>query len=158
MPATIRPDTLRAFRQARGWSLDELSDRSGVSKATLKRIEAAREPYKANGVGPKRLANALNVPVEDLGRQFRPDIASVAAGPFVEIRFVYYRHEMRDGVRQKRYVGTNVPDGEWDEISIIPEHVGPDLVRMPTRASMLEEIEKEKARRAIQAVRDDANT
>lgn len=34
-------DRLRSLRMARGWSLDELADKSGISRATLSRLENA---------------------------------------------------------------------------------------------------------------------
>jgi transcriptional regulator with XRE-family HTH domain len=45
MGDTLAPDALEArvaaLRAARGWSLDELAERTGISRATLSRLERA---------------------------------------------------------------------------------------------------------------------
>jgi transcriptional regulator with XRE-family HTH domain len=58
---------VRALRQARGWSLDELSGRSGVSKGMVVQIEAARTNPSVGTL--TRLADAFGVTV---GRLLEP--------------------------------------------------------------------------------------
>ncbi len=55
---------VRAFRQARGWSLDELSGRSGVSKGMVVQIEAARTNPSVGTL--TRIADAFGVTVARL--------------------------------------------------------------------------------------------
>jgi transcriptional regulator with XRE-family HTH domain len=54
----------RALRQARGWSLDELAGRSGVSKGMLVQIEAARTNPSIGTLA--RVADAFGVSVSRL--------------------------------------------------------------------------------------------
>jgi transcriptional regulator with XRE-family HTH domain len=58
---------VRALRQARGWSLDELSGRSGVSKGMVVQIEAARTNPSVGTLS--RLADAFGVTI---GRLLEP--------------------------------------------------------------------------------------
>ena len=55
---------VRALRQGRGWSLDELSGRSGVSKGMLVQIEAARTNPSVGTL--TRIADAFGVTVARL--------------------------------------------------------------------------------------------
>jgi transcriptional regulator with XRE-family HTH domain len=55
---------VRALRQARGWSLDELSGRSGVSKGMVVQIEAARTNPSVGTLN--RIADAFGVTVARL--------------------------------------------------------------------------------------------
>lgn len=55
---------LAALRKANGWSLDDLATRSGVSRATLSRLEKAEVSATANVLG--RLASAHGLPVSRL--------------------------------------------------------------------------------------------
>jgi transcriptional regulator with XRE-family HTH domain len=55
---------VRALRQARGWSLDELSGRSGVSKGMVVQIEAARTNPSVGTL--TRIADAFGVTVARL--------------------------------------------------------------------------------------------
>src|SRR5256886_5735651 len=55
---------VRALRQARGWSLDELSARSGVSKGMVVQIEAARTNPSVGTLA--RLAGAFGVTIARL--------------------------------------------------------------------------------------------
>lgn len=57
-------DHVRALRLARGWSLDELSGRSGVSKGMVVQIEGARTNPSIGTLC--RLADAFGVPVARL--------------------------------------------------------------------------------------------
>jgi transcriptional regulator with XRE-family HTH domain len=58
---------VRALRQARGWSLDELSGRSGVSKGMVVQIEGARTNPSVGTLS--RLAEAFGV---SIGRLLEP--------------------------------------------------------------------------------------
>src|ERR1700759_1253210 len=55
---------VRALRQARGWSLDELSGRSGVSKGMVVQIEAARTNPSLGTL--TRVADAFGVTIARL--------------------------------------------------------------------------------------------
>jgi len=55
---------LRAFRTARNWSLDELSRQSGVSRATLSRLENAEVSPTANVLG--KLCGAFGITLSRL--------------------------------------------------------------------------------------------
>ena len=55
---------LKALRQLRAMSQQELSEASGVGRATISRIE--RRETGAQGRTLRRLANALGVGVEEL--------------------------------------------------------------------------------------------
>jgi transcriptional regulator with XRE-family HTH domain len=55
---------VRALRQARGWSLDELSGRSGVSKGMVVQIEAARTNPSVGTLS--RLSDAFDVSIARL--------------------------------------------------------------------------------------------
>lgn len=57
---------LRDLRHDRGWSLDELTDRSGVSRATLSRLEHAEVSPTAQVMA--RIAAAYDMPVSRLVR------------------------------------------------------------------------------------------
>src|SRR5205814_10663640 len=72
---------MRALRQARGWSLDELSGRSGVSKGMVVQIEAARTNPSVGTL--TRIADAFGVTVARLlepaaDRTVRVSVASDA--------------------------------------------------------------------------------
>ena len=53
--------TLKALRQARGWSLSKLADEAGVSKAMLGQIERNESSPTVSTLW--KIATALNVPV-----------------------------------------------------------------------------------------------
>ncbi|MCV3767027.1 helix-turn-helix domain-containing protein [Rhizobium sp. TRM95796] len=57
---------LKALRAERGWSLDDLAQRSGVSRATLSRLEKAEVSPTANVLG--RLCGAYGMPMSRLMR------------------------------------------------------------------------------------------
>lgn len=65
---------LRALRNERGWSLDDLAKRSGVSRATLSRLENAEVSATATALG--KLCAAYGMPMSRLMRMveesFRP--------------------------------------------------------------------------------------
>lgn len=52
---------LKALRGERGWSLDDLAERSGVSRATLSRLENAEVSATANALGKLAAAYGLTV-------------------------------------------------------------------------------------------------
>ena len=58
---------LRRLRQSRGWSLDELATRSGVSRATLSRLENAE--VSATAVALCKLASAFGLTASRLLHQ-----------------------------------------------------------------------------------------
>lgn len=64
---------IRALRQARGWSLDELSARSGVSRASLSRLENAEVSPTAAVLG--RLCGAFGMTMSRLLREVESDYA-----------------------------------------------------------------------------------
>lgn len=55
---------LRALRLARGWSLDDLAARSGISRASLSRLENAEVSATANALG--KLATAFGITISRL--------------------------------------------------------------------------------------------
>lgn len=64
---------LEALRRQRGWSLDELARRSGVSRATLSRLEKAEVSATASVLG--RLCAAHGLPLSRLMQLVEPDFA-----------------------------------------------------------------------------------
>ncbi|GFN29566.1 helix-turn-helix domain-containing protein [Achromobacter denitrificans] len=54
-------DRLKALRQERGWSLDELASRAGVSRATLSRLENAEVSATASVLGKLCAAYGLTM-------------------------------------------------------------------------------------------------
>jgi transcriptional regulator with XRE-family HTH domain len=70
-PGPVADDTeqrvrqrIRALRQARGWSLDELSRRTLISPSTLSRIETGRRRVALDQLAP--IARALATTIDDL--------------------------------------------------------------------------------------------
>lgn len=57
-------ERLRTLRQERGWSLEDLASRSGVSRATLSRLENAEVSATANVLG--RLCQAYGITLSRL--------------------------------------------------------------------------------------------
>lgn len=66
---------LRELRTERGWSLDELASRSGVSRATLSRLENAEVSGTASMLG--KLCSAYGLPMSRLMRMVESDFAPV---------------------------------------------------------------------------------
>jgi len=64
---------LKALRLARGWSLDELAGRAGVSRATLSRLENAEVSPTANVLG--KLCGAYGLTMSRLMRMVEDDFA-----------------------------------------------------------------------------------
>jgi transcriptional regulator with XRE-family HTH domain len=60
----VNVERMKALRQLRALSQQELSERSGVGRATISRIE--RGETGAHGRTLRRLASALGVGVEEL--------------------------------------------------------------------------------------------
>lgn len=65
---------LRELRVAKGWSLDELCRRSGVSRSHLWEIEARRRSPSVE-IG-RKIANALGVTLDELFPESEPAPAS----------------------------------------------------------------------------------
>jgi len=55
---------IKKLREARGWSLDELSRRVGVAKSTLSRYESGQREFPINDIG--QYADVFGVSVESL--------------------------------------------------------------------------------------------
>lgn len=66
-------DRLKALRQERGWSLDELAGRCGVSRATLSRLENGEVSPTASVLG--RLCSAYSLTVSRLMAMAETDFA-----------------------------------------------------------------------------------
>jgi transcriptional regulator with XRE-family HTH domain len=64
-------ERLRAFRQAVGWSLDELGARANLSASTISRIETGKRTISLDVLVP--LARALQVDLESLLDMGTPD-------------------------------------------------------------------------------------
>lgn len=61
---TVSGDTIRALREQRGWTLEDLAQRTQRSRAYLSRVEnGQRTPSR---ITMHRIANALEVDVDDL--------------------------------------------------------------------------------------------
>lgn len=89
---TVKPDRLtsrlaqcfRDLRHKAGWSLDELTDRCGVSRATLSRLEHAEVSPTANALS--RIARAYDIPPSRLLRMAEaaaPDLVARDDQPLV---------------------------------------------------------------------------
>lgn len=68
---------LKSLRGERGWSLDELTARSGVSRATLSRLENAEVSPTASVLG--RLCAAYGLPMSRLMLMVEEDFAPVVS-------------------------------------------------------------------------------
>ncbi len=68
-------DRLRALRAERGWSLDELARRSGVSRTTLSRLENAETSPTAAVLG--RLCAAHGLTLSRLMRMIEDDLVAL---------------------------------------------------------------------------------
>ncbi len=68
---------LRSLRTERGWSLDELARLSGVSRATLSRLENAEVSPTANALG--KLCAAYGLTMSRLMRMVEDDFAPLVA-------------------------------------------------------------------------------
>jgi transcriptional regulator with XRE-family HTH domain len=66
---------LKSLRAERGWSLDELADKSTVSRATLSRLENAEVSPTANVLG--KLCSAYGLTMSRLMRMVEQDFAPV---------------------------------------------------------------------------------
>lgn len=62
---------LRAVRRARGWTLDDLASRSGMSASTLSRLESGKRQASLELLLP--LTRQLGVRIDDLVRPESPD-------------------------------------------------------------------------------------
>ena len=61
-------DYIRKMRKRKGWSQRDLATASGISNAEISRIEAGKRKEPSSSV-LKAIANALNIPVEELLQQ-----------------------------------------------------------------------------------------
>jgi transcriptional regulator with XRE-family HTH domain len=68
-------DRLKRLRQEAGWSLDTLATRSGVSRATLSRMENAEVSPSAEALG--KLCAAYRMPMSRLIRMVEQDFAAL---------------------------------------------------------------------------------
>lgn len=62
---------LKALRTARGWTLDEVSSKTGISPSTISRLEAGKRQATLELLLP--LSRALGTSIEDLVRTNAPD-------------------------------------------------------------------------------------
>ena len=79
MAIPINGNMLKAVRGQRLLSQQELADRSKVSIATIKRIEAAVSTSSCRTTSAERLAKALEVEVEDLSENRFPQIIDLGS-------------------------------------------------------------------------------
>ncbi len=63
MEHTVLGDRIRAFRQRRGWSQNELASRAGVKQPTLQRIEASKRQDPGFSI-VARLSRALGISLD----------------------------------------------------------------------------------------------
>lgn len=91
---TLIAQRLKALRSERGWSLDELSKRSGVSRATLSRLENAEVSAAASMLG--KLCKAYGLTMSRLMHlveaQFEPLIAKGQQTIWVDPETGFQRH------------------------------------------------------------------
>ena len=59
-------DTLRRARYTKGWSIPQLSKRSGVPARLIREMEGGSHTYVPSGANTVLLADALRVPVGPL--------------------------------------------------------------------------------------------
>lgn len=69
---------IKKLREARGWSLDELSRRVGVAKSTLSRYESGQREFPINDIG--KYANVFGVSVENLLGIKKPSVTIPLVG------------------------------------------------------------------------------
>ncbi|MBE1285342.1 MAG: helix-turn-helix domain-containing protein [Rhodobacteraceae bacterium] len=96
-PTTLRlADRLSTLRKDRGWSLDQLADLSGVSRATLSRLEKAETSPTAETLG--KLCAAHGLPLSRLMMQieeaFVPLIARSAQAEWTDPATGYRRRQV----------------------------------------------------------------
>lgn len=60
-PIANAPNSIAFWREVRGWTIEQLEERSTVSSATISRLETGKNRYSQDSV--EKLANALRVPV-----------------------------------------------------------------------------------------------
>lgn len=78
-PPPVEESPLKVARVAAGLDQDGLAGRSGVSQATISRVEAGQSPTAPTAL---RLARALNTTVEALfGHTIADDLAAANATP-----------------------------------------------------------------------------
>ncbi len=63
MEHTVLGDRIRAYRQRRGWSQNELASRAGVKQPTLQRIEASKRQDPGFSI-VARLSRALGISLD----------------------------------------------------------------------------------------------
>ena len=69
---------LKALRTERGWPLDELASRAGISRATLSRLENAEVSPTASVLG--KLCGAYGMTMSRLMRMVEDDFAPLEIG------------------------------------------------------------------------------
>lgn len=105
MPTPLSHRTLRALREAKGWSHDDLARESGVNRRSLIRYENPEYQATPSTTQVERLAKAFGVDPKDLSSE--PSEVVVAEGPFVPIRIEVFRiHEDSNQIRHVQ----NPPD------------------------------------------------
>jgi transcriptional regulator with XRE-family HTH domain len=105
---------LRSLRADRNWSLDELARRSGVSRATLSRLENAEVSPTANVLG--RLCAAYGMTMSRLMR-----MVEEAFAPVVRRDDQWVWHDPRNGYERRSVSPPNAAlAGEVIECSLAP--------------------------------------
>ena len=117
---------IKKLREARGWSLDELSRRVGVAKSTLSRYESGQREFPINDIG--QYADVFGVSVESLlgikkSTSTIPLIGTICAGDglLAEQNIEEYVHYPFPGKRQPDFalrvqgdsmIGAGIEDGD----------------------------------------------
>lgn len=117
---------IKKLREARGWSLDELSRRVGVAKSTLSRYESGQREFPINDIG--QYADVFGVSVESLlgikkSTSTIPLIGTICAGDglLAEQNIEEYIHYPFPNKRQPDYalrvkgdsmIGAGIEDGD----------------------------------------------
>jgi len=117
---------IKKLREARGWSLDELSRRVGVAKSTLSRYESGQREFPINDIG--QYADVFGVSVESLlgikkSTSTIPLIGTICAGDglLAEQNIEEYIHYPFQNKRQPDFalrvkgdsmIGAGIEDGD----------------------------------------------
>jgi len=117
---------IKKLREARGWSLDELSRRVGIAKSTLSRYESGQREFPINDIG--KYADVFGVSVESLLGIKKPTttiplIGTICAGDglLAEQNIEEYIHYPFRNKRQPDYalrvkgdsmIGAGIEDGD----------------------------------------------
>lgn len=106
---------LRALRADRGWSLAELAERSGLSRATLSRLENAEVSATAQGLGRLAAAHGMTASrlMQEAEADFRPLIRAEDQPEWVDPETGFRRRQLSPpaGALQGEALACALPPG-----------------------------------------------